>query len=281
MRFRPRLADGSVNVSATHPLKEVALLAGGLLALVAAAYLIVAALSSWIALHLPVEAEIWLGRKMVRQVPGSHSEALQKRLDSLTALLPEDSPLRAYSFRIHLSERPQMNAVALPGGTIVVYQGLIDAVESENELAMVLGHELGHFAHRDHLKRMGKGIVLTAAVWLLFGNSAGADQLLAPIISGLEATYSRSQEEAADLYGLQMLYSRFGHVGGAVDFFKRIIKKGSHPKYAYLLATHPDPESRMERLKAEAEARGWPFGPVTPLGEDILSIRRPPIKTTR
>ena len=45
-----------------------------------------------------------------------------------------------------------MNAVALPGGNIVVFAGLLKEIKSENELAMILGHELGHFAHRDHLR---------------------------------------------------------------------------------------------------------------------------------
>ena len=51
--------------------------------------------------------------------------------------------------KIHLVENAMVNAVALPNGDIVVFSGLLRECKSENELAMVLGHELGHFEHRD------------------------------------------------------------------------------------------------------------------------------------
>ncbi len=273
MRFRPRSADSSVNIPKTHPLKEVALLAGGFLALICVAYLAVGLLASWIAESLPVEAEKWLGQKMASKVTGEPSGPLKERVDRLVALLPQDSPLKDYDFVVYVSDDPQVNAMALPGGTIVVCQGLIDMVESENELDMVLAHELGHFAHRDHLKRLGKGLILNSALWLLFGRNGGADQLMVPILSGLEARYSQAQEEAADLYGMHLLYLRHGHVGGATDFFKRIMKGRGHPHFAYLLASHPHPETRMERLRSEAERRGWPFRPVTPLPPEIARLK--------
>jgi predicted Zn-dependent protease len=49
---------------------------------------------------------------------------------------------------VYLMENEEINAVALPGGNIVVFTGLVAQVESENELAMVLAHEMGHFTHR-------------------------------------------------------------------------------------------------------------------------------------
>jgi len=272
VKFRPRVADDSVNVSKGNPLREFCLLFAGLAGVVFAGYMLLALLTSWAIKSLPLEAETWLGEMMVRDIPGKASPALQKRLDALLEHLPKDSPLRKYKFRVYLLDTDEANAVALPGGAIVVYKGLLNMLDSENELSMVLGHELGHFAHRDHLRRLGKGLVLNAAMWLIFGKVAGSEQLLFPLLAGLDSRYSKGQEEAADAFGLRLLYLRYGHVAGATEFFRKILEKDDYSRFKYLLSTHPDPKSRMEHLKILAQRNGWPEGRPAPLGPDLKAL---------
>src|SRR5690606_35172182 len=65
----------------------------------------------------------------------------------------------------------ELNALALPGGAIVVTRGLLDQVD-DAELAFVLAHELAHLEHRDNLRAIGRGLVLTVALSLV-GVEAG------------------------------------------------------------------------------------------------------------
>ena len=262
MRFTPKLADGNVNVSREHPLKEAAWLVGGLILLLVLLYIVLGFVASLVATHLPVQAEIWIGDKLSARFQGQADKVLQQHLDDLLRALPDDSPLHAYPFRIYLNDSDKVNAFALPGGSIVVFKGLLQAVGSENELDMVLAHELGHFAHRDHLQAMGRSLLVVVGSWLLPGDQSSD---MVPWIAGkLEKKYSQKQEAAADSWGLDLLNRRYGHVGGATDFFKRLAGKNkSH--FAYFLATHPHPEDRMQSLNTLIRQNGYAVGKTIPL----------------
>jgi Zn-dependent protease with chaperone function len=62
-----------------------------------------------------------------------------------------------------------VNAMAVPGGKMVVFSGLLDSLSSTNGLMFVLAHEVGHFKNRDHLRLMGRGIVLSILAMLALG----------------------------------------------------------------------------------------------------------------
>jgi Zn-dependent protease with chaperone function len=65
--------------------------------------------------------------------------------------------LPKFSYKVSVHDQATVNAVALPGGNIIVFKGLLTELKSENEVAMILAHELGHYAHRDHLHGIGQG----------------------------------------------------------------------------------------------------------------------------
>ena len=101
-----------------------------------------------------------------------------------------------YEFRVWVADADEVNALALPGQRIVVFRGLLEAVASENELDMVLAHELGHFAGRDHLKGLGRGLVASFLAMTLFGSDSSAAGLVAHITLSFDARYSQRQEAA-------------------------------------------------------------------------------------
>jgi Zn-dependent protease with chaperone function len=173
-----------------------------------------------------------------------------------------DSP---YEFRVEIDNSEVANAMALPGGLIIVTEGLLEQVESENELAFVLGHELGHFRNRDHLRALGRGLVLS----LFFAATTGGD------VSGLGITvsdlalrgFSRKQELAADEFGLSLVQAQYGHVDEAWRLFERWDNgDDSLLDLVTYTSTHPQPGDRIERLEQLALDRGWPVeGSVTEL----------------
>ena len=270
MKFTPRELRENVNVSATHPLAEFAWLAGSLLLLCLAALLLLGWGSDYAVAHLSPRSERWIGAHLPSPFAGAPAPPLQQRLDRLLACLPDASPLRAYHFTVELVDTPQVNAIALPGGTIAVFRGLLDKIGSENELAMVLGHELGHFAHRDHLRSLGRGLGVTALSLLVFGPDSSVSNAAGKLFLDFESHYSRKQEASADAFALQLLVARYGHAGGALDLFRRFDAEAGS-RIPYLVASHPHPADRIRSIEALIAARDYPLAPLTPLGQDLAS----------
>ncbi|QNA98397.1 M48 family metallopeptidase [Massilia sp. Se16.2.3] len=157
------------------------------------------------------------------------------------------------------------NAVVVPGGTIYVFAGLFEHVQSENGLAFVLAHELSHLAHRDHLRALGRGIVLYGLATLATGDGSALAGVLAPVQQAGEASYSRGREAAADATALQVLQCRYGHVGGATEFFESL--QESHDSAipgSHYFASHPQMGARIAAMRSEAAAAGMKTGAVRP-----------------
>ena len=268
MKFTPKHIEGNVNVSKTHPLAELGWLVGGLMLLVLIFYLLLGVSTDIAVAKIPVSAEVWLGEYFIGGMDALESEPLQKLLQPLLDNLPADSPLHEYHFHAQVAENEQINALALPGGHIVVFSGLLEQAESENEVAMVLAHELGHFAHRDHLRRLGRGLGLTVAAIMLFGQDSVASDLASKFFLVSESHYSREQESAADRFGLELLVAGYGHAGGATDFFARV-GKDAGSRIPYLLASHPHPDDRVRELQELIAANGYRVDAVIPLGKDL------------
>ena len=274
MKFTPKHIDENLNFSKTHPLAELAWLVGGMLLLALVYYLVLGVTADLAVAKIPIKAEVWLGEHFVDSFEANEDEALRRRLQRLLDNLPADSPLHQYTFTVQLVKNEEVNALALPGGHIVVFSGLVEQAESENELAMVLAHELGHFAHRDHLKRLGRGLGLTVAAMLVFGEDSAISRLVSNLFLVTESSYSRQQESDADRFGLELLVNSFGHAGGATDFFARVGKKAGR-RAPYLLASHPHPEDRVEELQSLIRENGYPVEMSAPLGDNLLSETEP------
>ena len=264
-KYQPTHFDDTVNLSEVHPLKEfAALLAKGLL-LLAIIYLVIGATLEFFITRMSVEREIWLwnltgiAEKYIGDEEVSETaEAQQKYAQKLFDRIPDDLKPEGYDFRVIIEEDPDPNAFALPGGVIIVTSGLLDELETENALTFVLGHELGHFKNRDHLRGMGFGFAGLAISAFL----AGQDQGVVSAVSGLfgigDLTYSRHMEKQADTTGLEALQGVYGHVGGATEFFEKIIhlEEDSVTKYIpAIMSTHPDSDKRIEIMKEQIKAQ--------------------------
>ena len=267
MKYVAKKPEDGVNVSDTHPLVEAGALVIGL-GLIFLAVVAVLVFLVEIALYfVPVEKEValfedWLPEDLVTVAPNDERlERTQLLLDRLASHWG-DSP---YSFRVEIDDSSVANAMALPGGLIIVTTGLLDEVESENELAFVLGHELGHFRNRDHLRSLGRGVVLSLFVVVTTGRDVSNIGL--NIADLALRGFSRKQEAAADEFGLELVYTNYGHVDEAWRLFERWHEGDDGPlDVASYLSTHPQPDDRIENLKGLAAEQGWPTaGRVTPL----------------
>lgn len=217
---------------------------------------------------IPVEVEQKLGQPIVSVYeklaePSPTQAYFDRLLDRMETHLPKEQQ-QGRNYRLLAIDDATVNAMALPGDAIVLYTGLIDRAESENEVAMVLGHELGHFAHRDHLRRLGRAVILRVAIASIFGDAGSWASIAGSTLEAISrARYSQSQELEADRFGLDLLQKTYGHVGGATDFFERLSREKG--EYLDFLSTHPSAGDRVAKLNAIIRERRYPIQPTQPL----------------
>ncbi len=226
-----------------------------------------------VAASLPPASEELLGQLAVAQLlageetiaAGPATVAVQTITDRLVAAIP-DNP--GYAFEVQLISSDQVNAVAFPGGQIVVYSGLLAAAGSAEEVAGVLAHEIGHVLHRDGLRQLISRLGGAAVVRLALG---GGD--LAGLVAQLgeldQLAYSRGQEQAADSAGLQLLAAAGLPPRSLPDFFRRLQQREAAGLPGFL-STHPDTAARIAALHEQIAE--LPATPTVPLPIDWKAV---------
>jgi predicted Zn-dependent protease len=266
MKYTPRQPKTNVNVTPTSPLKDLLVMSGGLVAILLGVYLLLGLAVDIIVPRVSVDLEMKLGTVFTRAFKSAETESrhqgwvqdLTDRIQSQCANLP-------YDFQVHVEPSDDVNALAFPGGHIVVLQGLLDRVESENELAFVLSHEMGHYAHRDHLRGLGRSIVFMVMATALFGSDNSVSSFLANTLGLVELSYSRQQETEADEFGLEALDCLYGHVGGATDFFSKIPEKQDPGPWSRFFTTHPASARRITHINDHARQKNYDSGTIRAL----------------
>lgn len=199
--------------------------------------------------------------------PSPTQDTLNQLLDRLEQELPPEQQ-KARDYQVLYLPESTVNAIALPGDAIVIYQGLLQQAESENELMMVLAHELGHFAHRDHLRGLGRILLVRVALAYFLGDAGALQSAASGAVEAIaRSQYSQSQEREADAFGLMLLDDTYGHVAGATDFFERMSEKPG-ANFAFL-STHPAPKKRVEELERLIEKQGYEIGTRSPLPKTL------------
>lgn len=179
-------------------------------------------------------------------------ESLQK-LTSILQRLKLDSHVPNIDYNLVIMDEDSPNAFAFPGGTIGVTTGLLQAVDGDIELAFVLGHELGHFAHRDHLVGIGRAISFSILYSLIIGSQMGADAISTLPILIMSSNYSQGQESKADEFSLELLNAQYGTTQNFEALFSVLEDKQSSSRWDSMLSTHPQPAKRIARLRDYVE----------------------------
>ncbi len=265
MNYQPSLPEHNDNVTPQHPVKDFFVILGWLLAIAACVFWLLGHAVDAIVDRLDHHAEARLYALLpAHAAPGADAHPQQAQLQALVDGMRQCAGLRLPA-TITLSTSHDANAAVLPGGHIVVFSGLLDQVKSENGLSFVLAHELAHITQRDHLRAMGRGIILFGIAALLTGSDSGLAGVLAPVNSLGHANYSRAREAAADAAALRTLNCRYGHAGGATELFASILARdGDGIKASHYVASHPAMQARIDMLNEAIRAAGMQVMPVLP-----------------
>ncbi len=223
-------------------------------ALVAAYFLIGVAIDFAVS-KISVETEAKLFAKLQPPDALVTDEKSQKQLERLRAILDKLKTRKSVPplpYRIMWLDHDEPNAFAFPGGTIGVTRGLVNALDDDIEVAFVLGHEIGHFRHRDHLQGMGRAIGFRILTAVIVGSASGADIFGQGFDFIFARRYSQEREKKADRYGLELVHAAYGKVAGADRLFRILQDDDKLPKWAYMFSTHPAAQKRIEDLQAHA-----------------------------
>lgn len=142
------------------------------------------------------------------------------------------------------------NAFVTPGGYIYIYTGLIKFLDSEDQLAGVLGHEIAHAAKRHSTKQLSKMLGLQVLADAALGDKETV-KTVATALVGL--SFSRAHETQADSMSVIYLCPTGYNAAGASGFFKKIQGNASPPTW---LSTHPNPSNRIQNIDGKHKELG-------------------------
>ena len=158
-------------------------------------------------------------------------------------------------FHVHVVDNPTVNALAAPGGHIIVFRGLLEKTQNIEEMTGVLAHEMQHILLRHSMRLLVQQASMGIVLGALSGDVSGI------MTFGLQAahvlqtlSYSRNFEEQADQEGVLLLLRSDLNPQGMMTFFERIdnkLKEGGHTrKFPKYLSTHPSSGERIQQLQS-------------------------------
>ena len=180
-------------------------------------------------------------------------------VDHLVAQLPPQWRNTPWEVAVFVDDEP--NAFALPGGKVGVNTGIFKVAKNQDQLAAVLGHEIGHVVSRHHEERITRQMgaqtglsVLGALAGAAYGGTAanavnqigGMTAQTAFLLPG-----SRTQESEADIVGQRLMADAGFDPSQAVDLWKNMMAAGG-TRQPQWLSTHPDPANRIRELERDA-----------------------------
>lgn len=207
---------------------------------------------SLVAEVVPVSVERRLGDVMVGDFGNRlcSTPAGDAALEKLQAKLAPGNP----DAEIQVANLPVVNAITLPGGRIILFNGLVQRAVSADEVAGVVGHELGHVDHRDVIESLLRQLGLSVLLGGLDGRVSGYTNAL------LSSAYSRDAERRADGFAIDALTAAHISPEPTAGFFKRL--SGAEPKdrntaqVLNYLSSHPMSTDRAKRFGDAARSHG-------------------------
>ncbi len=226
------------------------------------------------ALALSIEDEKAMGQKLLAQVQAQFEllddPFADQYINSLGQYLTLPVETKFFPFHFYIIKANNLNAFAGPGGHIFIFSGLIDVVDTVDELAAVICHEIGHVSARhlanrlEQAKKIGLATLAGALAAILIGGEAAGALVTGSMAAGMQAQlhYSREDERQADQLGFEYMKPAGFAPGAMIDSLKKIERGswfGTDKVPAYLL-THPTGPERMANL--DAMLSGYKPGPL-------------------
>ena len=202
------------------------------------------------------EAQIAADPKQFPVLPEKGNEELYRYVRGITAKLLNTGKVNykeEFTWQVKIIDNKEvLNAFCTPGGYIYVYTGLIKFLDSEDQLAGVMGHEIAHAALRHSTRQMTQVYGIAALTSVVTGNANPG--MLEQIALGLiSLKFSRGHETEADEHSVIYLCETGYNAAGAAGFFKKMEGQATPPEF---LSTHPNPGNRVQKIESKAQELG-------------------------
>jgi Zn-dependent protease with chaperone function len=198
-------------------------------------------------------SRVYVGRIEER---GPRVDRAQRVLDRLLPPYVDRSQVR-----VRVVDNRDWNAAAMGNGALWVYSGLLDAVDDE-ELSVVLGHELAHYTHEHSRRQFKRGLIgqlfvlgAVAGARAIDNGKARAATTIGAVLTGvaLASSYSRDQEDQADRVGLRYVHEAGYDVASAPGMWQKFRRKygNGDPVTSFLFGSHSRPSDRVRNVERE------------------------------
>lgn len=204
--------------------------------------------------YLPPQSEHWLkpiGDEYIQQETKKKHIATDADYDALLKDLRSHLPTPPWvEMQVYKGLGDTINAYALPGGKIVLYEGLMRQLDDIDARRFVLAHEMGHVYHRHAIQAMGKSVIYAT---LLMPAAVVFPQLTGTITSLLNVSFmqhSQAKELEADRYAVMLLKASNYDAHAGVKVFQLLEKNTKNAKTPEFLRTHPPDAARIAQIEA-------------------------------
>jgi len=244
--------EDNVNVGKTSDGKEFFILLAGIVGICIGVYLLAGVIANiWID-RMTIDTQVKIEKVLASKC--LHKDQKHDSLEYLESvkskIIAMDENLQGKSeFPLHIEKEDFVNAYIAPDGTIHFTSELLKEVTDKEALTFVLAHELAHYAHRDHLKSIGRELIAGAILTILSGGQSDGARFVSTVSQLTSNQYSQQQEKAADLYANDVVIKLYGKNDGAVKFFELLKEKEKFPEFLFYFSTHPPTSNRIKLIK--------------------------------
>jgi len=247
----PKIPEG-INTSKTNPLYEFAVLTGGIIVTAVVVLTCLIMLVDFFADKIPFSWEKNI--PVAKMLSDSDTKPIPVYLDKLSQKVIKQMALpEGMDVTVHYINDDTVNAFATMGGHIFLYRGLLEKLKNEDELAMVIAHEVAHVKFRHPIRSLSHGVVVSLILSLI-GSSSGeiAGGVLGSSSMLTTMHFSRDYEYQSDQAAINTLIKIYGHAQGAIGLFDVFHKEIGTVKPVEFLSTHPLTENRISQTKSIA-----------------------------
>jgi beta-barrel assembly-enhancing protease len=266
-----RIAPENFSTKGKEPTFNWKFYSAGILVLILFAFLLIKTVPSFLANQMvekiPVQWEVTLGQSLLDILPikkNPDQKIIMVLQDTVDLLVHSGSP-SPYDIRVYISPVKRVNALALPGGPIVVFEGLLHEAESPEELAGVLAHEIQHIQLRHSTNGIIQSLSKSLLVALFLGDINAVLDGIIRIAGELDTLgLSREMEAEADKKGMELIIASNINPHGVIRIFEKLTQEDSRhedlskqsemdeenaTKLFSYFSTHPSGQDRLVLLK--------------------------------
>lgn len=209
--------EDNVNVGKSNVGIEFIILISGIAALIFGLYIFADTIGNFFIDRMSDETQMKIENAFsynIQPTVNNQEEEIRVLENIRDEIVPLDKKLQGKSkFPIYEINKKEINAFVTPNGTIFFTKGLLKEIKDEEVLTFILAHELGHYAHRDHLKTISRQIIISAVISIFSVGNNNLDITINSISDLNNLNYSRKQEKEADLYSkqnsIQIIWSKY------------------------------------------------------------------------